>query len=304
MGLHILLSFYLILSSRALQGYPQHLQVPIETYEYILNSSKMYRRLDVLDTSQIKPRQRLRSEIFIPNRPSSSPLYTPRNNPLTPTFNRGAGPPKLLKQMFRPYSLPSSITSPQRGSIMEVDMIHQPQLPAMTPKDLIGYFNNLNDLRSNSETRSLPEQYQYIYPPSLLEPSEISSLQAHITHPCIRPLWLRWMGEVRDLISEWERAVGMMGKEVVSYLALSESEKLAYKRIDDLNTSSTQGVNQFIELHLERAIQLVKEPRKGNAINTSKFLELGMEFENLKAKYVNLHVERRKWTRLKLGYNY
>jgi len=187
---------------------------------------------------------------------------------------------------------------------MEVDMIHQPQLPALTPKDLIDYFNNLNDLRNNPETRNLPEQYRFIYPPSLLDPSEISSLQAHITHPWVRPLWLRWMDEVRDLINEWERAVGMMGKEVETYLALTENEKLAYKRIDDLNTSSTQGVNQFIELHLERAIQIVKVPRKGNAINDSKFPELGVEFENLKAKYANLHVERRKWTRLKLGYNY
>ena len=187
---------------------------------------------------------------------------------------------------------------------MEVDIIYQPQLPNLTPRDLIDYFNNLNDLRSNPETRSLPEQYRYIYPPSLLEPSEISSLQAHIMHPWIRPLWLRWMDEIRNLINEWERAVGMMGKEVEKYLALTENEKLSYKRIDDLNTSSTQGVNQFIELHLERAIQIVKAPRKGNAINTSKFMELGVEFESLKAKYANLHVERRKWTRLKLGYNY
>ncbi|KAF8459069.1 hypothetical protein BGX38DRAFT_318010 [Terfezia claveryi] len=264
----------------------------------------MYRHLDTSDPSQFKMRERPHSEIFIPNRSSSSPLYTLRNSPLTPTFNREIGPPKLLKQVFRAYSLPSSIANPRRGCIMEVDIIQQPQLPALTPKDLIDYFNNLNDLRSNPETRSLPEQYRFIYPPSLLDPSEITSLQAHITHPLVRPLWLRWIGEVRDLINEWERAVGMMGREVGAYLALTENEKLAYKSIDDLNTSSTQGVNQFIELHLERAIQIVKAPRKGNTINTSKFPELAVEFENLKVKYENLHVERRKWTRLKLGYNY
>lgn len=241
----------------------------------------MYRHLDTSDPSQYKIRERPQSEIFIPSRSSSSPLYTLRNSPLTPTFNREIGTPKLLKQVFRAYSLPSSIANPRRGSIMEVDIIQQPQLPALTP-----------------------EQYRFIYPPSLLDPSEITSLQAHITHPLVRPLWLRWIGEVRDLINEWERAVGMMGREVGAYLALTENEKLAYKRIDDLNSSSTQGVNQFIELHLERAIQIVKAPRKGNTINTSKFPELAVEFENLKMKYENLHVERRKWTRLKLGYNY
>lgn len=187
---------------------------------------------------------------------------------------------------------------------MDIDMIAKSPLPPLTPKDLIDYFNNLNDLRRNPETRTLPEQYQYIYPPSLLQPSEISSLQAHITHPWIRPLWLGWIEEIKNLIDEWERAVGMMGKEVEVYLSLSENEKLAYRRIDDLNSSSTQGVNQFIELHLERAIQIVKAPRKGIPISTSKFPELATEFENLKVRYTNLHGVRRKWTRLKLGYNH
>lgn len=259
-----------------------------------------------------RSRQRPKSDILIPHRSSSSPLYSIRNSPLTPTFNRElSNPPKTLKHLFSAYSLACSSSHPRRASIMEMDTAPKAPLPELTPKDLMDYFNLHNDLRKHPGTRSLPEQYRYIYPSSLLQSSEITSLQAHIAHPSIRPLWLRWMEEIRFLVSEWERAVGMMGKEVERYLMLSESEKQLYKRIDELNSSSIQGVNQFIEMHLDRAIRIVSkvpvfEGLEGTNLNPnmSKFPELTVEFENLKAKYANLQEERRKWTRLKLGYNY
>ena len=258
----------------------------------------------------IRHRPRPKSDILIPSRASSSALYSLRNSPLTPTFNREPPPPKLLKHMFSVYSLPSSSSHPRRASVMEIDTAHpKTPLPPLTPKDLVDYFNFHNDLRKNPVTRTLPEQFRYIYPPSLLQPSDLSSLQAHVSHPWIRPVWLRWMDEIRYLVNEWERAVGMMGKEVERYLTLSESEKLSHKRIDELNSSSIQGVNQFIEMHLDRAIRMAKAPAVGAVIGSSdistiKFQELAVEFENLKAKYANLQEERRKWTRLKLGYNY
>jgi len=167
----------------------------------------------------------------------------------------------------------------------------------------VDYFSELNELRNLSGARILPPQYRFIYPRELLEPDELPKLQLHITHSSIHVHWRQWLDEIRDLIGEWERAVGMMGKEVETYLGLPENEKAAFKHIDDLNSYTVQGVNKFIELHLDRAIQILKAPRKGSSPPLdSKLLELGTELDNLKAKYANLHEERRKWTRLKLGY--
>ena len=109
------------------------------------------------------------------------------------------------------------------------------------------------------------------------------------------------------MITEWERAVGMMGKEVEIYLSLRESERQTAQRIDDLNTSSTQGVNGFVEMHLDRGIQIAKGvvASAGNGLELKEWTrwgELMVEFETWKAKYENLHEERRRWTRMKLGY--
>lgn len=242
-------------------------------------------------SENIRPRSK--SEILIPTRPSSS-IYPARNRPVLPAANRDVRP-RLLKQRFNAYSLPVSTSSPRLGS----------QLPDLTPKELIDYFTELNDLRVASGLRVFPDEYRYIYPLALLQPSEISSLQAHILHPSIHVHWRKWLDEIKDLISEWERAVCILGKEVQEYLELPEGKKSTYKRIDDLNSSTTQGVNQFIELHLDRAVQIVKAPRRNSGQSfDSKFLELGAELESWKAKYANLHEERRKWTRMKLGYKY
>lgn len=240
-----------------------------------------------------KGRSRPKSDMFAPKRASSGfvsrgtrpSFMLPVDGEVLPVR------PRPLKQRFTAYSLPSPT--------------QRIQLLSLTSKDLIHYFSELNDLRNVSGARVLPEQYRFIYPPGLLQPSELSKLQLHITHPWIHVHWRQWLDEIKDLIGEWEKAVGMMGKEVETYLGLPENEKAAFKHIDDLDSYTVQEVNKFIELHLDRAIQILKAPRRGSSPPfDSKLLELGTELDNLKAKYTNLHEGRRKWTRLKLGYKY
>jgi len=286
---------FLLSVSNSYPGYSTQINKALHLFEmnYPNNVNLKMSLLERLDGGEHgKVRQRPKSDMFAPKRASTGfvsrgtrPFVLPADGEVLPAR------PRPLKQRFTAYSLPSPT--------------QRVQLLSLTSKDLMDYFSELNDLRNVSGSRVLPEQYRFIYPPGLLQPAEWSKLLLHITHSCIHVHWQQWLDEIKDLISEWEKAVGMMGKEVETYLSLSENEKAAFKHIDDLNSYTVQEVNKFIELHLDRAIQILKAPRKGNTPPLdSKLLDLGTELDNLKAKYANLHEERRKWTRLKLGYKY
>ncbi|KAF8474823.1 hypothetical protein BDZ91DRAFT_711815 [Kalaharituber pfeilii] len=228
----------------------------------------------------------------IPSYASSEKGHYAKNHPK-------ARPPSL-QHIYTLYALPSM--KPEGAGVETTERI---ELPLLTSKDLVNYFNEFNDLRNLPDTRSIPEQYRYIYPPSLLNPLDLCALRAHLLEPSIYQHWLRWMNQINELINGWEKAVFMMRKAVETYLELPETKKQAFGRIDDLNSSSTQGVNQFVELHLNRAVDITKASNTVHGMRDVQKLDpLGSEFESWKIKYESLHEERRKWTRVKLGYRF
>ena len=270
----------------------------------------MSRAFFAIGTEQGRYRPRPKSE-FISTRDAStfqhfrqmSSRFSPPPSPGTSrrTLSISRRPPSQLKHMYTPYPLPGKSLNLRPGSVESDPSSH---LPPLQSSDCLKYFHEFNDLRYDAHMRHLPEQYRFIYPPRLLSdnPESFLELQRHVSDPSVNHHWYMWMHQVRDFITEFERAVSLMGQEVEAYLKLTEAEKMTFRRIDNLDSYSTQGVNEFVEKHLNRAIQIVSARSKGT--HPQKMVDYETEFGGLKKRYERAHDERRRWTRLKLGYRF